>query len=47
MGLELPDRKDLTDYATVADNIRRAVAHLPPHEQRQILSETAARLYHL
>ncbi len=46
-GSNFPVEKIWTDYATVADNIRRAVAHLPPHEQRQILSETAARIYHL
>ncbi len=42
-GSNFPIEKIWTDYTTVADNIRRAVAHLPPHEQRQILSETAAR----
>jgi predicted TIM-barrel fold metal-dependent hydrolase len=46
-GSNFPIEKIWTDYATVADNIRQAVAHLPPHEQRQILSETAARLYRL
>jgi predicted TIM-barrel fold metal-dependent hydrolase len=35
------------DYATVANNIRQAVAHLPVSAQQQILSETAARLYRL
>jgi predicted TIM-barrel fold metal-dependent hydrolase len=46
-GSNFPIEKIWTDYATVADNIRQAVAHLPLHEQRQILSETAARLYRL
>jgi predicted TIM-barrel fold metal-dependent hydrolase len=46
-GSNFPIEKIWTNYATVADNIRQAVAHLPLHEQRQILSETAARLYKL
>jgi predicted TIM-barrel fold metal-dependent hydrolase len=46
-GSNFPIEKIWTDYATVADNIRRAVAHMPLHEQRQILSETAAKLYGL
>lgn len=46
-GSNFPIEKIWTDYATVAGNIRHAVAHLPVGEQRQILSETAARLYRL
>jgi predicted TIM-barrel fold metal-dependent hydrolase len=46
-GSNFPIEKIWTDYATVAGNIRQAVAHLPVGDQRQILSETAARLYRL
>jgi predicted TIM-barrel fold metal-dependent hydrolase len=46
-GSNFPIEKIWTDYATVAGNIRQAVAHLPLHEQRQILSETAVRVYGL
>jgi predicted TIM-barrel fold metal-dependent hydrolase len=46
-GSNFPIEKIWTDYATVAGNIRQAVAHLSVGEQRQILSETAARLYRL
>jgi predicted TIM-barrel fold metal-dependent hydrolase len=46
-GSNFPIEKIWTDYATVASNIRDAVAHLPVSEQRRILSETAQRLYDL
>ena len=46
-GSNVPIEKLWTDYATLTDNIRRAVSHLPLHEQRQILSEAALRLYRL
>jgi len=46
-GSNFPIEKLWTDYATLVGNIRQAVAHLPQGEQRQILSETAARLYGL
>src|ERR1700761_715253 len=46
-GSNFPIEKIWTDYATVADNIRQAVAHLPLGEQRRILSDTAARVYRL
>ena len=46
-GSNFPIEKIWTDYATLAGNIRQAVAHLSVGEQRQILSETAARLYRL
>jgi predicted TIM-barrel fold metal-dependent hydrolase len=46
-GSNMPVEKLWTDYATLAGNIRQAVAHLPVGEQRQILSETARRLYGL
>lgn len=46
-GSNFPIEKIWTNYATVASNIRQAVAHLPVGEQRQILSETATRLYRL
>jgi predicted TIM-barrel fold metal-dependent hydrolase len=46
-GSNFPIEKIWTDYATVAGNIRQAVSHLPLGEQRQILSETASRLYRL
>jgi predicted TIM-barrel fold metal-dependent hydrolase len=44
-GSNFPIEKLWTDYATLVANIRAAVSHLPPGEQRQILSETAQRLY--
>ena len=40
-GSNFPIEKLWTDYATLVKISREAVAHLPPHEQRQILSETA------
>ena len=46
-GSNFPIEKLWTDYATVVRNIRQAVAHLSLREQRQILSETAQRLYGL
>ena len=46
-GSNFPIEKLWTDYATLVENIRAAVGHLPPHEQRSILSETAGRLYGL
>jgi predicted TIM-barrel fold metal-dependent hydrolase len=46
-GSNFPIEKIWTDYATVANNFRAAVAHLPLGDQRQILSETAARVYRL
>ena len=44
-GSNFPIEKLWTDYATLVSNIRQAVSHLTPGEQRQILSETARRLY--
>jgi predicted TIM-barrel fold metal-dependent hydrolase len=46
-GSNFPIEKLWTDYATLVEIIRAAVAHLPPSGQRQILSETAGRLYGL
>jgi predicted TIM-barrel fold metal-dependent hydrolase len=46
-GSNFPIEKIWTDCATVASNIRHAVAHLTVSEQRHILSETARRLYGL
>ncbi len=46
-GSNFPIEKLWTDYASLVDVIRRAVSHLPVGEQRQVLSETAARLYRL
>jgi predicted TIM-barrel fold metal-dependent hydrolase len=46
-GSNFPIERLWTDYATLVSNIRQAVAHLPLSEQRQVLSETAARLYGL
>jgi predicted TIM-barrel fold metal-dependent hydrolase len=46
-GSNFPIEKLWTDYATLVKISREAVAHLPPHEQRQILAETAGRLYGL
>lgn len=46
-GSNFPIEKLWTDYATVVSNIRQAVAHLPLSDQRQILSETARRVYGL
>jgi predicted TIM-barrel fold metal-dependent hydrolase len=46
-GSNFPIEKIWTDYVTVVRNIRQAVSHLPLSEQRQILSETAQRLYGL
>jgi predicted TIM-barrel fold metal-dependent hydrolase len=46
-GSNFPIEKLWADYATLVSNIRHAVSHLPASEQRQILSETAARLYGL
>ena len=36
-----------TDYATLVGIVRQAVSDLPAGEQRQILYETAAKLYGL
>jgi len=46
-GSNFPIEKIWTDYATLAANIRQAVSHLPVREQRQVLSDTAQRLYGL
>jgi predicted TIM-barrel fold metal-dependent hydrolase len=46
-GSNFPIEKIWTDYATLVRNIRQAVSHLSIGEQRQILSETAQRLYGL
>jgi predicted TIM-barrel fold metal-dependent hydrolase len=46
-GSNFPIEKLWADYATVVSNIRQAVAHLSAAEQRQILSDTARRLYGL
>jgi predicted TIM-barrel fold metal-dependent hydrolase len=46
-GSNFPIEKIWTDYTTVVGNIRQAVSHLPASAQRQILYETAARLYGL
>ena len=46
-GSNFPIEKIWTDYATLVTNIRQALWHLPVGEQRQILSETAQRLYRL
>jgi predicted TIM-barrel fold metal-dependent hydrolase len=46
-GSNFPIEKIWTDYAALVRNIRQAVSHLPIGEQRQILSETARRLYGL
>jgi predicted TIM-barrel fold metal-dependent hydrolase len=46
-GSNFPIEKLWTDYATLVKISREAVAHLPPHEQREILAETAGRLYGL
>jgi predicted TIM-barrel fold metal-dependent hydrolase len=46
-GSNFPIEKLWTDYATLVNHIRAALADFPPSEQRQILSETAARLYGL
>lgn len=46
-GSNFPIEKLWTDYASLVDILRDAVSHLPHGEQRQILSETAARLYRL
>ncbi len=46
-GSNFPIEKLWTDYASLVDIIRQAVSHLSQGEQRQILSETAARLYRL
>jgi predicted TIM-barrel fold metal-dependent hydrolase len=46
-GSNFPIEKLWTDYATLVEISCEAVAHLPPSEQRQILSETARRLYGL
>jgi len=44
-GSNFPIEKLWTDYATLVSNIRAAVSHLPAGAQRQILSDTARRLY--
>jgi predicted TIM-barrel fold metal-dependent hydrolase len=44
-GSNFPIEKLWTDYATLTQIIRQAVSHLPPTEQRHILSDTAIRLY--
>jgi predicted TIM-barrel fold metal-dependent hydrolase len=46
-GSNFPIEKIWADYATLAGNIRQAVSHMAVGEQRQILSETAQRLYGL
>jgi predicted TIM-barrel fold metal-dependent hydrolase len=46
-GSNFPIEKIWTDYATLVRNIRQAVSHLSTGEQRQILCETAQRLYGL
>ncbi len=46
-GSNFPIEKLWTDYTSLVDILRRAVSHLPTSEQRQILSETAVRLYRL
>jgi predicted TIM-barrel fold metal-dependent hydrolase len=46
-GSNFPIEKIWTDYVALVRNIRQAVSHLPLSEQRQILSETAQRLYGL
>jgi len=46
-GSNFPIEKIWTDYATLVAHIRQAVSHLSVGEQRQILSETAQRLYGL
>ena len=46
-GSNFPIEKLWTDYAALVGIIREAVAHLPQGEQRQVLSETALRLYRL
>jgi predicted TIM-barrel fold metal-dependent hydrolase len=46
-GSNFPIEKIWTDYATLVRNIRQAVSHLSIGEQRQILCETAQRLYGL
>lgn len=46
-GSNFPIEKLWTDYATLVANIREAVSHFSLGEQRQILSETARRLYRL
>jgi predicted TIM-barrel fold metal-dependent hydrolase len=46
-GSNFPIEKIWTEYATLVGNIRQAVSHLSIGEQRQILSETAQRLYRL
>lgn len=46
-GSNFPIEKLWTDYPTLVSIIREAVAHLTQSEQRQVLSETALRLYGL
>ena len=46
-GSNFPIEKLWSDYGTLAENIRRAVAHLPLRDQQGILFDTAARLYRL
>ncbi|HEY1981169.1 MAG TPA: amidohydrolase family protein [Xanthobacteraceae bacterium] len=46
-GSNFPIEKLWTDYATLVGIVREAVSEFPAGEQRQILSETAARLYGL
>jgi len=46
-GSNFPIEKLWTDYGTLVGNIRQALAHLPAQAQRQILFDTARRLYQL
>ena len=46
-GSNFPIEKLWTDYASIVNAIRAAVAHLPQDQQRAILHDNAARLYGL
>lgn len=46
-GSNFPIEKLWTSYPALISLIRQAVAHLPVEDQRQILSETARRLYRI
>lgn len=46
-GSNFPIEKLWTSYPTLVSIVRQAVSHLPLAEQRQILSETACRLYRI
>jgi predicted TIM-barrel fold metal-dependent hydrolase len=46
-GSNFPIEKLWTSYPTLIALIRQAVSHLPVEDQRQILSETARRLYRI